>query len=154
MHLDTYGREVKEAYRVLTDVSFERRLYAFDPRLKLMFDQVSERWTILEKAYDNSGWNCILKAENKDGSPKPLGDWVFNSLYVKRHNYDVKARIGCDRWLDALKYEAEIQRKKEASNISDDNQAMLRDDVLQWRKAAKELQGFSASDAKAGYRKV
>lgn len=133
---------------------FERRLKQFDPRLKLMFDQQSKRWVILEQSYDNSGWNCILKAEDKNGNEKPLGEWVFNVLYVKRHNWEEKQRMGASRWLEELKYKANKFKEKERSSISDDHQAMLRDDVMQWRKASKELQGLPVSDATAGYRKV
>lgn len=151
---DTYGRPINGTYQVISDPSFERRLHAFDPRLKLMFDQVSKRWVILEQAYDNSGWNVILKAENKDGTERPLGEWVFNSLYVKRHNWEHAAKVGAAKWIDDLKYQLEKKREKEREKFSDDHKAMLRDDVLQWRKAAKELQGLPVSDARAGYRKV
>lgn len=154
MHTDTYGRDIKEAYRIIENPSFERRLKAFDPRLKLMFEQKSKRWVIMEAAYDNSGWNVILKAENKDGSEKPLGEWVFNALFVKRRNWEVKAAQGATRWIDDLKYQAEKQKQIITKNISQEHQEMLREDVLQWRKASKELQGLPIADATAGYRKV
>lgn len=154
MNIDTYGRPLGEAYQVISDVSFERRLKSFDPRLKLMFDQQTKRWVILERAYDNSGWNCILKAQNKDGSERPLGEWVFNTLFVKRQNWETAAKRGAAQWVDQLKDELDRKNEKSRRSLSDDNQALLREDVMQWRKAARELHNLPTSDVTAGYRKV
>lgn len=153
--IDTYGQKITENYSViLTELLFERRLRNFDPNLRLMFDQVKKRWVILEWAYDNSGWNCILIAQDKEGNPKPLGDWVFNQLFVKRHNYEVKRSMGVDAYIKHLEEKAKIQKQQIAENASDDNQAMIRDNITQWRKAAKELDNGAPADAKAGYRQI
>jgi len=151
---DTFGQEIEQTYSViLTDPNFERRLKAFDPRLKLMFDQGSKRWIVLEWAYDNSGWNRILVAEDKEGNPKPLGEWVFNRLFVYRQRYEAKRDIGVDQWFKNLVYEADKEKEKKSENWSDNHQAMLREDITQWRKASKELKNEPIADATAGYPK-
>lgn len=152
--INTYGQEINSAYRILTDPLFERRLKSFDPRLKLMFDQSTERWVILEEAYDNTGWNCIIKCENPDKTPRPLGDWVFAKLHAKRQMYELKRRMGSDSWMDSLISEAKSQKQKIEDKNSQDHQLMIKDDLIQWRKASKEIQNQPASDAVAGYRKV
>lgn len=148
MQTDTHGQKISETYRVISEPSFERRLKAFDPRLKLMFDQKKERWVILEAAYDNSGWNIILKAEDRNGNPKPLGEWVFNSLYVKRKRWEALNAMGAEKWLQNLKDQALDWRASESRKISEDHQAQIRDDIWQWRRAAKEIQNLPTADAK------
>ena len=151
---DTYGQNIESTYLVLGDPTFERRLKQFDPRLKLMFDQNLKRWVVLEEAYDGSGWNCIIKCQNPDKSPRPVGDWVFEKLHKYRQVYEFKVRQGIDNWLHGLRRELEYQQQIESEKASREHQDMLRDDLTQWRKASKELQGMPANDATAGYRKV
>lgn len=152
--IDTYGQRIEENYSViLTDPSFERRLQAFDPNLRLMFDQARKRWIVMEWALDNSGWNCLIIAEDSKGDPKPLGEWVFSKLFVKRHNYELKKQLGADGYFNNLLAQAHEQQEQMAASASDDNQAMIREDITQWRKAAKEIEKGVAADATAGYRK-
>ncbi len=154
-NLDTLGRKVEQTYsRIITDPTFENRLRAFDPKLKLMFDQGTKKWTILEWAYDNSGWNIILVAEDSKGEAKPLGEWVFNKLYVWRKKWEEKAQVGADKFLDNLIVEAAVQKEQMRQAASDDHQAMLKDDIIQWRKVSKELNNQPVNDATAGYRKI
>ncbi len=153
--VDTFGNNVKERYSlILTEPYFEQRLKAFDPNLRLCFDQVKKRWTILERAYDGSGFKSLIVAEDDQGNPKPLGEWVFNKLFVWRKRWEAKAAMGADDWFQDLVAQAISQQAEIDARSSDNHQAMLRDDVTQWRKCSKELQGLPASDATAGYRKI
>ncbi len=138
---------------ILTDPYFENRLKMFDPSLRLIFDQTKRRWTILEKAHDNSGWNCILVAEDSRGEPKPLGEWVFNRLFVYRNNYEAKRDGRVDNWLKRFQYEEELQKQKIQQALADDSEAGIREDISQWRKELSGFLGKPRSDAIAGYRK-
>jgi len=153
MPLDTMGQRVDEIYTIMTDPTFERRLKAFDPRLKLMFDQASKRWVILEWAYDNSGWNIILKCEDSEGKPKPLGDWVFNKLYAYRQNWITMAEGGVDNWLNSLSSQADEYKRKKDEEASSKHIDMILDEINEWRRAARELDGLPKSDVTAGYPK-
>lgn len=153
--LDTFGNNVRERYSLLlTEPYFEQRLKAFDPNLRLTFDQIKKRWTILEKAYDRPGFNVLIVAEDAEGNPKPLGDWVFNKLFVWRKKWEEKARMGADRYWENLVAQSVQQQTEIEDKISEDHQAMLREDITQWKKCSKELQGLPVSDATAGYRKI
>jgi hypothetical protein len=136
---DRIGGEFGKQYSlVVTDPFFERRLKSFDPRLKLMFDQVKRRWTILEWASDNSGWNIILTAEDDvTKEPKPLGEWIFNRLYVYRHRHEEKMKDP-DIWFNNLLYEADYQARKIEAKSDEEGKYRLRHDYLQWRKVAKD----------------
>ncbi len=144
----------RECSTLLTDPTFEKRLKNFDPRLKLIFDQLKKRWVIVEWALDNSGWNVILTAQHEDGTPKPLGEWVFNCLWVYRQRHEKKQNMGLDNWLHSMRDEADAQRTAIEESVSDDHKAMLREDVTQWRKVSKELDNMPPSDATAGYPKI
>lgn len=139
---------------VLDDPTFESRLKMFDSNLSLVFDQFRQRWMILEKAYDGSGYNVIIVAEDENGNPKRLGEWVFNRLWVYRKRYEAKRDIGVDRWFDQLLYEAEAQRMEMDKKATEEGQYRLIDDITRWKKAARELDNFPASDVTAGYPKV
>lgn len=153
--LDTYGNNIRERYNlILTEPYFERRLKAFDPNLRLTFDQIKKRWTILEKAYDRAGFNVLIVAEDEQGNPKPLGDWVFNKLFVWRKRWEAKAAMGAEKYWENLVAQAVQQEFEIEARSSDDHQALLREDVTQWKKCSKELQGIPVSDATAGYRKI
>lgn len=151
MALDTYGRKTDEFYSIITDPTFEKRLQAFDPRLKLMFDQQSKRWVVLEWAYDDSGWNIILKCEDREGNPKPLGEWVFNKLFVFRKQWEAKMEKGPDKWLDDMVAECTEIQKEQERKASEKHQDMILDDITEWRKAAREFDGGCANDVTAGY---
>lgn len=153
MALDTYGQQTDEIYTIISDPTFERRLKQFDPRLKLMFDQQAKRWVILEWAYDNSGWNIILKAEDREGKPMPLGDWVFNKLFVFRQQWLAKAEKGVDRWLEDMKEECEDIKAEQARKASENQQNKILDDINDWRRGARELDNRPKSDVTAGYPK-
>lgn len=151
---DVLGRKFGDRYSlILTDPNFERRLRAFDPNLKLMFDQVKKRWTVLEWAPDNSGWNIILVAEDNDERAKALGDWIFNRLYVYRHRYEAR-RQDPNSFFRGLMDETDRQQTEIDRKSSDDHKHILKDDISQWRKASKELRNRPVSDAVAGYRKI
>lgn len=149
---DKLGRKFGERYStILTDPTFERRLKLFDPSLKLMFDQVKKRWRILEWAPDNSGWNILMTAE-ENGEPRPLGEWVFNTLYVWRHNYNLKRDNPEQYWNDLMHTQKEQVSQLEAKH-SDDGKHRILEERNEWRKAARELKNFPKSDVTAGYPK-
>ena len=145
--IDTNGQEIGKTYRILIDLSFEKRLNAFDPNLKLVFDQTREKWVILEAA-PNGTWNIVITAD------QPLGEWVFNELFVQRMRAESKRKMGADRWLDNLIYEAGREKQKIEANLSDNEQAKIREDLVQWRKGNRERKNLPVSDAIAGYPKV
>lgn len=151
---DRLGRKFGDTYSlILTEPDFERRLQSFDPNLKLMFDQVSKKWRVLEWAPDNSGWNIILTAEDANGNPKPLGDWVFTRLYVYRHNYEIRHN-NPSQFFDDLIYEADRQENEIETKSSIDHMYQLLDERNEWRRAARELSGRPTSDVTAGYPKI
>jgi len=153
--IDTYGQRIQDTYSlILTDPSLEKRIKAFDPNLKLMFDQTKKRWVINEWAQDNSGWNCILIAEDKDGNPEPLGEWVFQVLRLKRDAWEKKIAMGANAYFNSLMDKAREQKQKMAEDASSENVDMIKDDIISWRKAAKEIEKGIPSDVTAGYRKI
>ena len=151
MALDTYGRKFDDVYQIITDPSFEKRLKLFDRNLKLVFDQQSKRWVILEWALDGSDWNIILKAEDKEGNTRPLGQWVFNTLFAYRQNYIAKREMGADKWFESLAEEANTNNTVADSKASKAHQEQILDDIVEWRKAAREFDGGCANDVTAGY---
>lgn len=153
--IDTYGQRINDTYSlILTDPSFEKRLKGFDPNLRLMFDQKRKRWVVNEWALDNSGWNCILIAEDKNGDPEPLGDWIFQALRIKRDAGDRKMEMGANAYFNGLVEKAKYQKMKLAQSASSENVDMIKDDIVSWRKAAKEIEKNIPSDVTAGYRKI
>ena len=150
---DQLGRKFGETYSlILTDPTFESRLRSFDPNLKLMFDQIRKKWVILEWALDNSGWNILLTAEDDKKQPKALGEWVFNKLYVWRHNAELRNKDPHQFFKDA-KWNAEWDESKIETQSSIDHQNILKDERHEWRKANRELKNQPVSDATAGYPK-
>lgn len=153
INFDRFNRKFGERYSlILTEPDFERRLKNWDPNLKLMFDQHSKRWCILEWSSDNSGWNLLMKAEDEEGNPTPLGDWVFNKLYVWRDRWLYKMH-NPDQFLDDMIYKAQCEQESISNNISDNNKHLLLHDRNDWRRAARELKNFPTSDVTAGYPK-
>lgn len=138
---------------ILTDPTFESRLKAFYPYLKLSFDQFRRRWCVLEWSPANQDWNVLIVAEEEDGSPKPLGEWVFNRLFVYRLNYERRLH-NPNQYLDDLLYEADKQAEAIEAKTSADHMAQLSDERNEWRKAYRELNNLPTSDVTAGYRKV
>lgn len=152
---DRAGNLIGKTYSlILQDPFFEKKLKNFDPNLKLSFDQLQRKWVILEAAPDGSGWNIIITCEDEHGNAKAPGEWILNRLFVYRHRYEEKKKMGIDQWFKRLKADLDANIQKEEDKISDESQARLRDDVVSWKKAAKELDNLPPSDATAGYRKV
>lgn len=153
MSLEINGGVTKENYtRILTDPSFGRRLKAFDKNLELFFDNGKKKWVVME-AVSNGTWNLIVTCEHEDGTPKPVGDWIFNRLFVFRARQEAKQQVGVDTWLKQMRAQVELQDEMEQQKLSDNHQAHLREDVIQWRKGSYEMKGKPKSDAIAGYRK-
>lgn len=138
---------------ILTDPSFERRLKAFDPNLKLLFDQNRRRWRILEWAPDGSGWNLLMSAEDDEGNPKPLGEWIFNKLFVWRHNAELRNK-NPNQFFTDLQSIADRQKMEAETKASINHQHRLLDDINDWRRVSRELKGMPKSDVTAGYRKI
>lgn len=154
---DTYGRPSCKVYnfgKILLDSNFEKRLKLFDPNLKLVFDQARQRWTILEWALDNSGWNILIRAEDDQGNEKPLGEWVFNKLFVWRHNQEEKARKGVDQWIKDTDYECDRQKEAILRNHSNNFRAHIVEDINEFRRGFKIMNNESPADVTAGYPKV
>lgn len=132
---------------MIVDPGFLRKLKAFDPLLDCVFYKHLERWVI--RGFDQYG-RCVqpyllILEDEKTKEAKPFGDWVLNVLHVWRqramerdHNIDAYVR----------KQEAEEQRQREYIEkcVSDDHQAQLKDDILQWRRAAQEINNLPTSD--------
>lgn len=134
---------------VIVDSSFEKRLKAFDPDLKLMFDQNSKRWHVLTWRSIDSSWQILIKAEDDQGNPKPLGDWIFNRLFVYRHNWECSKK-----GQDPIEYLAQCNRDKIEKRMSEENKYKLKYDVNQWRRAWRAYQDMPESDVTAGYPKT
>lgn len=155
--LDTYGQVASRTYtfgKLLLDSSFEPRLKRVDPNLKLVFDNTSSCWTILEWALDNSGWNVLLRAKDEEGNDKPFGEWVFNKLWVWRKNAEEKARVGVTKWMDNLDYEADRQKVQILKGHSREFQGRIVDDINEFRKGFKIMNNEAPSDVTAGYPKI
>ncbi len=124
---------------ILTDPTFEDRLKRFDPNLKLMFNQATKRWTILENAPDGSGWNIIITAQDDvTKEPKPLGEWIFNRLFVYRERYEARSRDPDKFFLDLLAEEDRQRAEIEAKHL-EMHRDILKDEHLQFRKAFREM---------------
>ncbi len=155
--LDTYGKPACRVYnfgRILADNSFEQRLKCFDPNLKLVFDNTRQRWTILEWALDNSGWNIVMRAQDDEGNPKPLGEWMLNQLYVWRHNNSRQRDVGIIQWEKESDYEMEKQKAAILAGHSREFRGRIVDNINQFRRGHKEMINESTADVTAGYPKV
>lgn len=152
---DQTGRELNKHYSttLLVDPAFERKLQAFDPDLKLIFDQTKKRWVILQWTGDPYNWAHIMTLEDEHGNPLPFSDMILNKLYVWRHRAEVRNQDPM-KWFRGLTAEAERQKDEIDSRVSQDNQYRLKNDILQWRKAARELQGMPGNDITAGFANV
>jgi len=157
MNTDALGRRLDETYGgVIIDSTFERRLKMFDPTLKATFDQSIKRWRILAFNPERQNWTILITATvdgKPNSAPKPLGDWVFTTLLIYRHNYEVKMRNPAG-FLDSLNAEAARQQLEIEEKSSDEHKHKLLDDRNEWRRAARELRNFPTSDVTAGYRKI
>jgi hypothetical protein len=139
-------------YFILKDSSFEERLRVFDPNLKLHFDGNLRRWVILEPVRGTKYYNSVLVCEDKQGQPKPLGEWILNTLYVKRKNYE-SMRDNPNFREDAYKQNiAENENKK---------QILTKEAIYGWRQFDNEVERIfckitkmPVSDVTAGYNKV
>lgn len=152
--IDTHGRRIADGYKILADPTFDKRLKAFDERLSLLFDQTTQRWVIVEEAGDRSGFNIIIIAEDSEGNPKSLGDWIFNQLFVFRAKAEEKKGLGADRWLAALRYQADYETAKNFKKTSQTAREMILDDINVWRRGIAELNNEPTSDIGVSYRKV
>lgn len=149
--IDTHGRRLNDGYKVLMDPTFEKRLKGFDPNLILLFDQTKQRWVVLEKALDSGCHNIIIVAEDESGNPKPLGDWVFNQLFVYRAKFEEKHRMGADQWIAHLKYQADYENAKSLAKASQTAREMIVDDINVWRRGIAELNNEPTSDIGVHY---
>ena len=152
---DVLGNKLGKDYSmILTDPTFERRLKAFDPNLKLLFDQNKKKWTILEYERDNTGkWRILLRSEDDvTKKPIPVGDWIFERLLEFRNMYEHNA-INSDQHFRDLTYKADMQMVELETKSSINHMHQLLDDRNEWRRAARELKNFPKSDVTAGYPK-
>lgn len=153
-NVDRFGNQFGKDYSlILTDPSFERRLRSFDSNLKLMFDQNKKRWVVLEWAPDGSGWNRILLCEDDFGNPQPVGDWIFGILRDYREQYDLKHK-NFNAWWLGLEYQRNQNEINADSSWAKSSREYVKDDMISWKKAYRELNNLPSSDVTAGYRKV
>lgn len=151
---DNLGGEIGRDYStILTDPTFEKRLQSFDKNLKLMFDQRNKRWRILEWAPDGSGWNLLMTAEDDEGNAKPLGEWVFNKLYVWRHNAEQRNKDP-QKFYTQLLTMGDEQRNQIQRQSSLNHQYKLIDERNEWRRAWREWKNLPKSDVTAGFPKI
>lgn len=150
---DILGNKFGEVYRIMTDHTFERRLEQYDPNLKLMFDQRSKRWKILEWSRDNSGWRILMTLEDDFKNPASPGDWVFFHLHDMRKKYEEHARRG-DNWIVDRMNECDDYREKKQQKLSEETQYKIKNDIIFWKKAAAEFLNEPKSDVTAGYPKI
>ncbi len=150
---DILGNEYVRCGVILTDPTFERRLKAFDQRLELVFDQFKKKWVILEWSPPSQAYNRLIVCEDDEGNPKPLGQWIFQKLYVWRHNYEVTSRNIDQRWLE-LENERDEQIKVIDKNVSNNLQAIIGDGRNLFRKINRYIRNEPISDVTAGYPKV
>lgn len=151
---DVLGNKLGQVYStILTDPTFERRLKAFDPNLKLLFDQKKKKWTILENAPDGSGWNKILVSEDdRTKEPKAVGEWIFERLWEFRNMYEHRHK-NPNQYFNDLMYRADQQATEIQRQGSINHKNKLLDDRNEWRRAARELKNLPKSDVTAGYPK-
>ncbi len=120
---------------------FEKRLYNFDPALKVMFNCDTERWELYRCVGGRMHW--ILAIENEDESYRPLDDRIFKKLY----EMDIIARWGSidnyDKHLDAKQKKWQDDRQKEMDHqfYSD-----IRADKHLWQKAAENARSGIIND--------
>ncbi len=148
---DILGNKFGEHYSlVLTDHCFENALKAFDPNLKLMFDQVTKRWTVLVWREDNSGWQILMRCEDDFGNPMPLGEHIFEHLKWMRDQYEVKAN-NPDGFFDNLMNQADDYKRQKEKELSEEAQYRIRHDINSWRRALAEATKGNGADATAGF---
>lgn len=144
------GNELGKVYSTtILNPEFERRLKLFDPNLKLMFDQITKKWVILEYALDGSGWNILMKnLEAED-----LNDKIINQLFVLANNAEERNR-NPNQYFDDIMYAADKQREMIEKNLSDDHKHLVGGEQRnEWRKLARNLNNLPTADVTAGYPK-
>lgn len=144
--------EGRDYSTMILDPVFERRLKAFDDRLKLMFDQNKKRWVILEWSPAYQQFNHLITAEDENGNPKPLGEWVFNQLFVSRHNHEVKMKDS-NQFFSNLVSLADTQKEMIESKSRAERIYKQTQNINQWRKAWRQATNRPVSDVTAGYPK-
>lgn len=151
---DFWGVPLGERFILsLNDLDFERKLKAFDRNLKLLFNKKKQRWAIVEKRQDGSGWNILFCLEDRGGEPKGLGDWVINKLIVMRANYEAKRR-NADQFEKLLENAESDFKSGELKKTHQENRLRIVDDINVFRKAYKNLMNEPISDVTAGYPKA
>jgi hypothetical protein len=129
--------------------SFQRRLSEFDRDLyvcwhKSPFTRDAGRWKIERctrhygQGFDMSGrplhdHTCqrvyIMMCQDEQGTPKPLGDWVFEKLREMRHNWETlggDTRRGIETAIklsDAIEEAAEQKREQKFEDVMKHNRA-------------------------------
>lgn len=147
------GRPDKDYDLQIVDPNFVNRLKMFDENLKLVFDKRIDKFRILEWAPDGSGWNILLTLEDSEGNPKPMGEWVFNILYVWRKRWEMKMEMGTERFFDQMSYDADNLFEKEKAKVDDLSDEIMKEESLTFDKASREINNLPTSDATAGYAK-
>jgi hypothetical protein len=148
---DALGNQWGKDYSLLlTDPHLENELKLFDPNLKLMFNQIEKQWVILEWALDHSGWNVIHRCPKNESPNWPA---IKNRLFVMRSNAELRNKNPME-YFENLNRRAEAQKESMLESAADNDRAHLREDVVQWRKANREMRNQPASDAVAGYPKI
>jgi hypothetical protein len=134
-------------------VNFQRRLSAFDSDLYVVWHKSPAskqpgRWKIERctrhfggrtesgrKVHDHTCVRVyILMCQDEEGTPKPLGDWVFEKLREMRSKWEAlggdTARGIQNALAESDRIEAELQTKREAA----------REDMITYNRKDKRLQ--------------
>lgn len=148
---DILGNQFGNEYSlIITDFTFEKRLKAYDPNLRLMFDQRLKKWVILEWARDNSGWRILMKCEDDFGTPAAPGEWIFSHLNYMKEKYEKRTKDP-NSFIQNMMNQAEDYKEKKQKELSAEAQYQIRHDIILWRKAFAKHQKLPSSDATAGF---
>lgn len=149
---DGLGKEAGKHYD-FTQVhpDFKRRLTLYDPCLVIAFDKTCSKHCVIERL-PNGTFNKIFYLQNTRGEPVPPGEWVFHRLDKCRRLADEINR-NPDAYLQNLMNRNEYVDRELEEKSSEENKYRLKDDINQWRRAARELDNRPTSDVTAGYPK-
>jgi hypothetical protein len=123
---------------------FQRRLQSFDPDLYVVWHQSpfvkqAGRWKIERCVRHHAGFDLsgrplhthicervyILMCQDEEGTPKPLGDWVFAKLREMRANWEALGGDTERAVKNAIAISNNIDQEREAKREAD-TQEMIR----------------------------
>lgn len=142
-----------QPYWIMPDSTWDMRLKAFDPNLRLVFDQLTKRWKIIENALDGDGVNIVLTLEDCEGNAQPFGEWIFGALRDFR-NKAYEAKRNLDQFLLGEENEAQRQRSEMERKCDEIGDYFAKHEKREYGKIMNLLRGDPVSDISAGFRKI